>query len=111
MKENFNRFYGFIRAFNFCFGLMLLVFAASIGLTIYFHSFWYLLLAALDVAFYLAFYLIFSELLDYASALDEIENLEEQVDNIKQLVQKAVINSIQKEDEIDFNSVNKSNKF
>ena len=77
MKENFNRFYGFIRAFNFCFGLMLLVFVASIALTIYTLNLWYLLLAGLDVAFYLAFYLVFVDLLNYATALDEIENLEE----------------------------------
>ena len=111
MKENFNKFYGFIRAFNFCFGLMLLVFAASIGLTIYLHSLWYLLIAVLDVAFYLAFYFVFVNLLNYATALDEIENLEEQIDNIKQIVQNTIINPVKKDDEIDFNVVNQNKKY
>ena len=83
MKENFNKFYSFIRAFNFCFGLMLLVFAASIGLTIYLHSLWYLLIAALTVAFYLAFYLVYIEMLNYYTVLDEQERIEEDVEDIK----------------------------
>ena len=106
MKENFNKFYSFIRAFNFCFGLMLLVFAASIGLTIYLHSLWYLLIAALTVAFYLAFYLVYIEMLNYYTVLDEQERIEEDVEDIKQLVQNLTKNIPVKEQVIDFTKVN-----
>lgn len=73
MKDKFKRFYDFIRAFNFCFGLMLLVFVASIFLTIYMDNLWYLLLAALDVAFYFAFYFVFMELFNYFTMEEEVE--------------------------------------
>ena len=106
MKEIFKRIDGFIRAFNFCFGLMLLVFAASIGLTIYLHSLWYLLIAALTVAFYLAFYLVYIEMLNYYTVLDEQERIEEDVEDIKQLVQNLTKNIPVKEQVIDFTKVN-----
>ena len=83
MKEALKRFYEFIRAFNFCFGLMLLIFAVSIGLAIYFSNMWYLLLAGITFVFYLAFYFVFIEMLNYYTALDEIENLSEEVDDLK----------------------------
>ena len=83
MKEIFKRIDGFIRAFNFCFGLMLLNFAVSIFLTIYMHSLWYLLIAALTAAFYMAFYLVFVEMLNYFTVLDDNERIEEDVEDIK----------------------------
>lgn len=106
MKEQFKRFYSFIRAFNFCFGLMLLVFVASIFLTIYMNNFWYLLLAALDIAFFFAFYFVFMELFNYFTIVDEVEQLKYKVEDLDEILEKTVIKSINKEDEIDFFKVN-----
>lgn len=108
MKNNFKQISDFIRAFNFCFGLILLVFAVSIFLTIYLHSFWYLLLAALDVAFYLAFYFVFIELFDYFTMDEKIEQLEYKVENLEDLYERLTTKSTQKEDEIDFFKVNQN---
>ena len=83
MKNDFKQIYDFIRAFNFCFGLMLLVFAASLFLTIYMHSLWYLLIAALTAAFYMAFYLVFIEMLNYFTVLENDKKIEEDVEDIK----------------------------
>ena len=83
MNDAFKGFNGFLRAFNFCFGLMLLVFAASIILSIWLQNWWYLLLAVLDVAFYFAFYFVYTELLDYYTIMNEQEELKEDVKDIK----------------------------
>ena len=108
MKDKFKRFYDFIRAFNFCFGLMLLVFVASIFLTIYMDNLWYLLLAALDVAFYFAFYFVFMELFNYFTMEEEVEQLKDKVIDLEQVVQNTITKSINKEDEIDFFKVNQN---
>lgn len=106
MKNDFKQIYDFIRAFNFCFGLMLLVFAASLFLTIYMNNFWYLLLAVLDVAFYFAFYFVFTLLLNYFSEIDELETQNNDIENIKEQLKR--LTSKPKEQEIDFFKVNQN---
>lgn len=110
MNNKIKRFYDFIRAFNFCFGLMLLVFVASIFLTIYMGNLWYLLLAALDIAFFFAFYFVFMELFNYFTIVDEVEQLKYRVEDLDEILEKTVTKSINKEDEIDFFKVNQNNK-
>lgn len=108
MKNNFKQIYDFIRAFNFCFGLMLLVFVASIFLTIYMGNLWYLLLATLDVAFYFAFYFVFMELFNYFTMEEEFEQLKDKVMDLEQVVQNTITKQINKEQEIDFFKVNQN---
>lgn len=106
MSDAFKRFSGFLRAFNFVFGVMLLVFAASIILSIWLQSFWYLLLAVLDVAFYFAFYLVYVQLLDYYTVMNEQEEIKEDVNDIKQLITNLTNKIPVKEQTIDFDKIN-----
>lgn len=95
----------FIKSFNFCFAAMLLVFCFSIFATFYFSNLWYLVLAVLDVAFYFAFYLVFMLLLNYYTEVDVLNEQNNDIENIKQVLRQ--LNNIPKEQEIDFNQVNK----
>ena len=106
MKNKIKQIYDFIRAFNFCFGLMLLVFAASIFFTIYMNNSWYLLIAVLDIAFYFAFYFVFTLLLNYFSEIDELEAQSNDIENIKEQLKRLA--SKPKEQEIDFFKVNQN---
>lgn len=107
MKE----MYKFIKAFNFCFAVMLIVFVSSLFFAIYFDNLWYLLLAGLDFAFYFAFYFVFMELFNYFTMEEKIESLEYKVENLEQLYERITTKSTQKEDEIDFFKVNQNTKY
>lgn len=72
---------------------------------------WYLLLAALDVAFYFAFYFVFMELFNYFTMEEKIESLEYKVENLEQLYERLTTKFTQKEDEIDFFKVNQNTKY
>lgn len=73
----------FIRSFNMCFTLMLLVFCFSVFAAFYMGNLWYLILAIMDVTFYFAFYLVFLLLLNYYDEIDVIETQNNDIEGIK----------------------------
>ena len=95
MDKNLKEMKTFIKSFNFCFAVMLIVFCFSLFAAFYTYNFWYLLIAVLDVAFYFAFYFVFTLLLNYYDTIDVIEAQNNDIENIKETLRQ--LNNIPKE--------------